>query len=432
MKKIVLLILMLITSGLSATALTNVSGGIYTNTTWTLANSPYIVTDTVVVFPGVTLTIEPGVVVKFDNKVQLEIRQATIIAHGTATDSITFTANSTTPSLGFWDGIYLNQCPDSIKFYYCNIKYSDNGINGSSLTFIFNSNFSYNNDGAYSSTKFYYSCIFNNNKYGINDGAALIYSCKFTNNQIAMQVSSLCLIENCLISLNQSGIIGNGDVVRIKNCTIDSNTVIGINLIFGNFADSIYNCQLRNNHIGIEINGGVYVIQNDIEFNEIGIKVDYIEDTLECNTFCNNTIYDLYYNATQSSNSNFPNNYWCTPDSGIIESHIFDGYDNVNKGLVFFMPPDTTACYVTTVSIENISINKIPISLFPNPATTALSITLPQKSQIQILNIQGQLIKTISNAEKETTIDIRDLSSGVYIIKAITEDGMVVRKFVKE
>ena len=49
----------------SATAQTNVSGGIYANTTWTLANSPYIVTDTVVVFPGVTLTIQPGVTVKF-------------------------------------------------------------------------------------------------------------------------------------------------------------------------------------------------------------------------------------------------------------------------------------------------------------------------------------------------------------------------------
>src|SRR5438105_14890689 len=83
-------------------AQTNVSGGIFSNTTWTLANSPYIVVDTVVVFPGVTLTIEPGVVVKFANNKRLEIRQATLVAIGTVTDSITFTSNSLTPNPGIW------------------------------------------------------------------------------------------------------------------------------------------------------------------------------------------------------------------------------------------------------------------------------------------------------------------------------------------
>jgi len=52
---------------ITVNAQTNVHGGIYNNTTWTLANSPYVVTDTIVVFPGVTLTIEPGVTVKFED-----------------------------------------------------------------------------------------------------------------------------------------------------------------------------------------------------------------------------------------------------------------------------------------------------------------------------------------------------------------------------
>jgi hypothetical protein len=41
----------------------NVSGPIITNTTWTLADSPYILTGVVIVNEGVTLTVEPGVVV---------------------------------------------------------------------------------------------------------------------------------------------------------------------------------------------------------------------------------------------------------------------------------------------------------------------------------------------------------------------------------
>ncbi|HKR06359.1 MAG TPA: hypothetical protein VJY62_17120, partial [Bacteroidia bacterium] len=106
-------------------AQTNVSGGIFANTTWTLAGSPYIVIDTTVVFPGVTLTIEPGVVVKFDDNMYLEIRQATLISIGTATDSITFTSNSSSPSRGIWGhanngGIWLNGNPTPAAFNFCN------------------------------------------------------------------------------------------------------------------------------------------------------------------------------------------------------------------------------------------------------------------------------------------------------------------------
>src|SRR3954471_23991380 len=99
MKKI-LLLLFIISS--VANAQTNVSGGIYNNTTWTKVNSPYIVTDTVVVFPGVTLTIEPGVTVKFADGKYMEIRQSNLIALGTSIDSITFTSNSISPVAGIW------------------------------------------------------------------------------------------------------------------------------------------------------------------------------------------------------------------------------------------------------------------------------------------------------------------------------------------
>src|SRR5256885_12199437 len=92
----------------SSTAQTNVSGGIYTNTTWTLANSPYIVVDTIVVFPGVTLTIEPGVTVKFADGKYLEVRQGSLIAAGTATDSITITSNSFSPTIGIYKGFKFN------------------------------------------------------------------------------------------------------------------------------------------------------------------------------------------------------------------------------------------------------------------------------------------------------------------------------------
>lgn len=72
------------------------------------------------------------------------------------------------------------------------------------------------------------------------------------------------------------------------------------------------------------------------------------------------------------------------------------------------------------------------INIFPNPATDNLTIETTDKATIEILNIAGQLIKTIRTTEKQTSIDVSDLSGGVYIIKAKTEKGVAVKKFVKE
>jgi hypothetical protein len=81
--------------------------------------------------------------------------------------------------------------------------------------------------------------------------------------------------------------------------------------------------------------------------------------------------------------------------------------------------------------VENYFSNE-KINIFPNPATNNLTIETTEKASIEILNIQGQILKTITTAEKQTNIDVSDLSSGVYIIKAKTEKGVVVKKFVKE
>ena len=58
------ILLFILFLGQNIQAQTSVSGGIYANTTWTLANSPYLMTGNTVVFPGVTLNIEPGVEVR--------------------------------------------------------------------------------------------------------------------------------------------------------------------------------------------------------------------------------------------------------------------------------------------------------------------------------------------------------------------------------
>ena len=87
--------------------------------------------------------------------------------------------------------------------------------------------------------------------------------------------------------------------------------------------------------------------------------------------------------------------------------------------------------YVLPNSINEV-IAPFLLGIYPNPATNNITIEIPQKSEIEILNINGQIIKTINNNNTKTTIDLENLSSGVYIIKAKTDRGIAMNKFIKE
>jgi hypothetical protein len=87
-------------------------GGIYSNTTWTKANDPYIITGDVVLFPDKTLTIEPGTVIRGSkaNKGALIIEKgAKIMAEGTLESPIVFTSNQDagSRSYGDWGGVIV-------------------------------------------------------------------------------------------------------------------------------------------------------------------------------------------------------------------------------------------------------------------------------------------------------------------------------------
>lgn len=71
---------------------TNVCGTLTSNTAWTTAGNPYILTCDVAVNPGVTLAIDPGVVVKFQDYYTDLWVYGTLIADGTPQARITFTS----------------------------------------------------------------------------------------------------------------------------------------------------------------------------------------------------------------------------------------------------------------------------------------------------------------------------------------------------
>ena len=72
------------------------------------------------------------------------------------------------------------------------------------------------------------------------------------------------------------------------------------------------------------------------------------------------------------------------------------------------------------------------VAIYPNPASYTITIESPQLAVIEILNIQGQLIKSLSTTGNKINIDVSAFPSGVYIVEVRTEKGVEVKKFIKE
>jgi len=91
-----------------------------------------------------------------------------------------------------------------------------------------------------------------------------------------------------------------------------------------------------------------------------------------------------------------------------------------------------SAYYTTTpTGIEKYnSVNDL--MLFPNPVTGNLQIETPLNARIEILDIQGQLLTTLTANNSKTNVDVSSFQSGVYIVEEKTEKGIAVKRFVKE
>lgn len=80
----------------------------------------------------------------------------------------------------------------------------------------------------------------------------------------------------------------------------------------------------------------------------------------------------------------------------------------------------------------NETLDSFSMGIYPNPATNKLTIEIQQRFEIEILNSVGQIISTIYSNDKKMTIDIGNLSNGVYIIRARTDKGIVTKKIIKQ
>ncbi|NVN93010.1 MAG: hypothetical protein HXX11_20780, partial [Desulfuromonadales bacterium] len=183
------------------------------------------VTDNIVVPSGVTFTIMPGAVIKFDQNMGITVQTGgLLLANGTAAQPIYFTSikddtvggdtngdgNATIPSIGDWSRIYVS---GAASLDHAVISYGSGTSNSGMITSV--------------GTLTVNNCMVMNSLY---DGIA--------------SLGGTAIITNSIVMGTDRAINEHGGVANVTNCTIDSNRV-GI-WGFSNLQSSVTNSIVTN------------------------------------------------------------------------------------------------------------------------------------------------------------------------------------------
>ena len=90
--------------------------------------------------------------------------------------------------------------------------------------------------------------------------------------------------------------------------------------------------------------------------------------------------------------------------------------------------------FVTTTE-GNIELVEDNFNIYPNPVNDRLYIeTEVEVEEVVVYTITGVVVgqQTTVNGQQTSSIDVSNLNSGIYFVKVVTENGEVVKRFVKK
>ena len=86
-----------------------------------------------------------------------------------------------------------------------------------------------------------------------------------------------------------------------------------------------------------------------------------------------------------------------------------------------------------TIEPDGIAENEMAFNVYPNPANDVVFVeTASNIEAVSIYNIIGVMIYSEEGAMNNVQINVADFSAGVYVMKVRTENGEVVKHFVKK
>jgi hypothetical protein len=384
-------------------AATSVTGIIYSDTTWTKANSPYNMTGPTAIAKGATLTIEPGAVVNF-NTYTLEVN-GTFRAIGTSAEPINLD--------GDWQGgPFINDRNGILTFTSESNSWDDQtgtgciieNVNAISLSvFIHDTTVKLNNNvfsgfhelhglWVYGGNSVISNNLITDGAVGVDDGSPVFITNTLMGETLWLQGGSP-IIENNLFYGEHSGIdVSDGSNVRVVNniiakCSGFSTSLRG-NVTFEH--NLVLYCSEGLTLYGH--NENIIVQNNTIAFNEFGIRspspsAKIIFNNLENNTQCN---LSLGY----SSNLDASYNWWGTTDVSAISQTIVDYKDDYNLGNVTFIPfldaPNPQAPLISSFVEPSPSPSPSPSpTATSSPAPTSTPTPTPSQEPQQALQFEA-------------------------------------------
>lgn len=142
--------------------------------------------------------------------------------------------------------------------------------------------------------------------------------------------------------------------------------------------------------------------------------IEFTPTTLSCGPEIHNSFEASYFSVLQSATQY--QIYWL--NTGGIFLTIFN--------------PTFGAAEFQDFPLSTTEFDTDKIAICPNPAKSVISLNSKQAAilKIDVINLYGQIVKTINDAFE--TINISDLSSGIYMLKINTELGTTNKKIIKE
>jgi hypothetical protein len=435
----VAIILLLLFSGVvtlgGVHAETTFHGVISSDTTWTKANSPIVLDGPVGVKTGVTLTIEPGVVIEGGYYIQVN---GTLRCQGTSGDPIVYDhgefrfMQTSQNSLIEYTHVYL------IAIYDCSPKITNNQIGGET------------NDWTGGIRIYGGSPIITDNEFDqtdvnviigivVNDGAPTITDNILT--RVTINGGSSTISKNTInrgIDLNGGSVLFTNNkvigpysrgatpknfydehgvsVTATPDFEVFGNLVSGWPagiITYGSSAQVTLNHNLVvDNDVGVEIHGKVTLTSNTLRNNDIAIKAESgAQATLRSNNIEGSGNYSVYFDSTQAS-VDAANNWWGTADESAIVNSFFDSNKDFTLPTVNYTPYLTAPNSDAPTSTDDLPVHQTPTAT-PPPESTTPPV---EPTDAAAPNQQATASPSNSQSDQQSNSNSEPLHINVYLI----------------